>query len=64
MRIIVLAFLGLILTSLFSGLYFLLKDRGRSERMARALTVRITLSIVLFALLIIAFQLGFVTQRL
>jgi hypothetical protein len=64
MRIVVLIFLALILGSLFSGLYFLLKDRGTSQRVAKALTVRITLSIVLFALLILAFQLGFITQRL
>lgn len=64
MRLVVLLFLALILVSLFSGLYFLLTDRGRSDRMARALTVRVTLSVVLFALLILAFQLGFITQRL
>ena len=64
MRIVVLLFIGFILASLFSALYFLLKDRGRSERTARALTIRVVLSIGLFLLLLISFKLGLITQRL
>jgi hypothetical protein len=64
MRVIVLLFIAVILVSLFSALYFLWKDKGGSERMVRALTVRIVLSIVLFALLIIGHQLGFISHKL
>ena len=64
MRLIVLTFLAFIVLSLFSALYFLLKDKGGSERTARALTVRVILSISLFALLLLAFKLGFITHKL
>lgn len=63
MRIVVLLFIGLILASLFSALYFLMKDKGGSVRTVKALTVRVVLSIALFVLLLLAFQLGFMTQR-
>jgi DUF2909 family protein len=64
MRYLVLVFIAFILISLFSALYFLLKDKGRSERTVKALTIRVILSIVLFALLMLAYRLGFITQRL
>jgi hypothetical protein len=47
-----------IVASLFSGLFFLYKDRGTGERTARALTLRIGLSVTLFALLLIGFRTG------
>jgi hypothetical protein len=64
MRFIVVLFIAVILISLFSALYFLWKDKGGSERTVRALTVRIALSIVLFALLIVGYQFGFIGHRL
>jgi len=64
MRFIVLVFLALILISLFSGLYFLMKDPGNSRRTVKALTVRVVLSITLFMLLILGVHFGFITQRL
>jgi hypothetical protein len=64
MRIVVLTFLAFILVSLFSALYFLLKDKGGSERTVRALTIRVILSISLFALLLLAFKFGFISQKL
>jgi hypothetical protein len=63
-RILVILFLVFIVGSLFSALYFLIKDRGGSERMAKALTVRVVLSVVLFALLMLGYYLGFITGRL
>ena len=47
-----------IVGSLFSGLFFLYRDRGDGQRMARALTWRIGLSIALFLLLLAAFRFG------
>ena len=64
MRVIVLLFIAVILISLFSALYFLWKDKGGSERTVRALTIRIVLSIALFALLIAGYQLGFIGHKL
>jgi hypothetical protein len=64
MRFLVLIFIAFILASLFSALYFLLKDKGQSRRTAKALTVRVGLSIALFALLLLGFHFGFITNRL
>ena len=64
MRFVVIAFLAFILVSLFSGLYYVWKDRGTSTRAVKALTVRVVLSIVLFLLLILGYQLGFFTHKL
>jgi hypothetical protein len=64
MRFVVFTFLAFILVSLFSALYYVWKDRGRSDRAVKALTVRVILSIVLFALLILGYQLGFLTHKL
>ena len=64
MRFVVLAFVAFILISLFSALYFLLKDKGQSTRTVKALTIRVVLSIALFALLLLGFKLGLIPQRL
>ena len=49
-----------ILASLFSGMFFLVKDSGQSKRTVTALTVRIVLSVALFILLIVAFASGLI----
>ena len=64
MRFIVLVFIAFILFSLFSGLYYVMKDKGQSRRAVKALTIRVALSIVLFVMLLLAFHFGFITQRL
>jgi hypothetical protein len=64
MRYIVLTFVVFILASLFSALYFLLKDKGQSTRTVKALTIRVVLSIALFALLLLGFKLGLISQKL
>jgi hypothetical protein len=57
-KIIVVLFLIFIIGSLFSGLYYLIKDKGTSERTVRALTLRISLSVILFILLMIGYATG------
>ena len=57
-KIIVILFLFAIIGSLFSGLFFLMKDKGASERTVKALTVRVSLSVLLFILLMIGFATG------
>ncbi|MDH3287735.1 MAG: twin transmembrane helix small protein [Betaproteobacteria bacterium] len=64
MKILVILFVIFIVASLFSGLYFLIKDKGQGERTVRALTVRVALSVLLFALLMLGFHFGFITGRL
>ncbi len=49
-----------IVGSLFSGLWFLYKDRGEGTRTVRALTLRIGLSISLFILLLLSYRFGIV----
>ena len=64
MKIIVLIFVVLILLSLGSALYYLIKDRGGSNRTVKALTWRVALSITLFVLLMLGFHFGFITSNL
>jgi hypothetical protein len=64
MRILVLALIGLILVSLGSALFFLVRDKGQSTRTVKALAVRVALSIALFLLLMIGYKLGFIPGRL
>ena len=63
MRIIVFLFLAVILFSLGSALYYLIKDKGQSERTVKALTVRITFSIVLFLILMLGFYFGLISPQ-
>ena len=44
--------------SLFSGLFFLVKDEGRSSRVVNALTVRVTLTVLTLALISWGFYSG------
>ena len=64
MKIVVILFIVLILSSLGSALYFLVRDKGGSTRMAKALTWRVALSVALFALLMLGFHFGFITAKL
>lgn len=64
MRIIVILFIIVILGSLGSALYYMVKDRGTTARTAKALTIRIALSIILFVLLLLGFHFGLITTRL
>ena len=49
-----------ILASLGSGLFFLVKDQGKSKRTIKALSWRIGLSLSLFLFLFAAFALGII----
>ena len=59
-KLIVILLLFGVVGSLFSGLFFLYRDRGAGVRTAQALTLRIGLSILIFALLMIGFRLGWI----
>ncbi len=49
-----------IIASLAIGMIFLIKDKGRTERTAKALTLRIVLSVSLFALLMLGIFTGYI----
>ena len=55
--LIVVVLLGIFL-SLGSGLYFLVRDRGKTERMVVSLSIRVVLAVALLVLL----ALGFMTR--
>ncbi|HED52402.1 MAG TPA: twin transmembrane helix small protein [Gammaproteobacteria bacterium] len=57
-KIFIVATLVAIVVSLASGMVFLIRDKGRTERTARALTVRIGLSVALFGLIMLGIFTG------
>jgi hypothetical protein len=61
-KVVIIVFLVLIVASLGSALYYLVRDKGTSERTVKALTVRISLSIVLFVLLMAGYYFGFIPK--
>lgn len=59
-RLIIIVVFIAILASLFSGMYFMLHDKSGSTRNVKSLSIRIGLSLALFALLILAYFLGWI----
>jgi len=58
MRIIVIVALLLIFASLGSALFYLFRDRGQRDRVAKALTLRVGLSLALFLFLMVGYYFG------
>ena len=63
MRIVIVVLLFAVLASLFSGLYFVYKDKGGSNRAVISLTIRIVLSLLVFAILIASYYFGWIPER-
>lgn len=59
-KVLVVLALVAIIFSLGSAVIYMMRDRGDSKRMVKALTWRIGLSVALFILLIIAWAMGFI----
>ncbi len=53
MEIFVILLLLLILCSLGSALYYMIKDKGENTRMVKSLTIRVTLSLILFGVMML-----------
>jgi FtsH-binding integral membrane protein len=53
----------LIIASLFSALFFVMKDKGRSNRAVYALTFRVGFSVLLFLILLISYKLGWIAPH-
>ena len=62
-KIAVVVILLVILLSLGSGLFFLVRDKGQSHRTVKALTLRIALSVGLFILLMVAYAMGLIAPH-
>ncbi len=62
MRILALLFIFFILASLASALYYLIKDKGQSDRVVKALTVRVGLSLALFIILMASYYFGIIPK--
>jgi uncharacterized protein HemY len=63
MRILVLFLVFLMLAALFSGLFFLYKDKSGSDRMVKALTVRIAIAITIFLILMGSYYFGLISPQ-
>jgi putative copper export protein len=61
--LLIIAFLVLILWNLGAGLYYMLVDKGATNRTVNALTRRIGLSVALILLLILAIYMGWITPH-
>lgn len=62
MKIVIVVFLILILASLGSALFYLMKDKGTGDRTVKALTLRVALSVSLFLFLMLGYWLGLFPQ--
>ena len=64
MRILIIILLIAVIASLFSGLYFVYKDKGSTNRAVISLTIRIALSITVFLILLGSYWFGWIGERL
>lgn len=62
-RIVVIGLLVAIVGSLANALFHLATGKGDSRKMLRALTVRVGLSVALFALLMLAWRMGLISPH-
>lgn len=63
MKIVIVLFLLVIVGSLASALFYLVRDKGTSTRTVKSLTIRVGLSVTLFVMLMLAYYFGLVPQQ-
>jgi hypothetical protein len=63
MKIVIVVLLILVVVSLFSGLVFMYRDKGQSKRTVIALTIRVSLSLLIFAIVVAAHFLGWLPGK-
>ena len=59
LRVIAILLVCFIIVNLFIGLWHLLREKSSSRKMVRALTIRVVLTVILFALIIISAHFGY-----
>ncbi len=60
--IIVIALIG-ILFSLGSALFYLMRDKGATNRTVNALTIRVGISVALFLFILFSYWMGWIAPR-
>lgn len=63
MKILYSVLLLLVVVSLFSGLYFMYRDKGESKRTVTALTIRVALSLTIFVIFLIGHFTGWIPGK-
>ena len=63
MKIVILLFLLVIVGSLGSALFYLVRDKGNSTRTVKSLSIRVGLSVTLFVMLMLAYYFGLIPQQ-
>ncbi len=58
MKIIIGVLLSVVIAALFSGLYFMYKDKGQSNRTVTALTIRIAVSATIIMVFVVSYFMG------
>ncbi|MBJ6136294.1 twin transmembrane helix small protein [Marinobacter litoralis] len=61
LKVAIVVLLFAVIVSLFSGLFFLIHDGGKTRRVVNSLAVRVALSVLLLVLLLIALWSGSIT---
>jgi len=61
LKIAIVVLLLAVIVSLFSGLFFLIRDGGKSHRVVNSLAVRVTLSVLLLLVVLISLWTGDLT---
>ena len=59
-KLVIVAFLIVIVYNLGAGLYYMMTDKGQSDRTVKALTRRIGLSVLLILLVILGIWMGII----
>jgi succinate dehydrogenase/fumarate reductase cytochrome b subunit len=62
-KLIIVAFIVVIVYNLFAGLYYMITDKSKSDRTVNALTRRIALSVALILLIILGIWTGVITPH-
>ncbi|GMV28057.1 MAG: hypothetical protein AMXMBFR59_01820 [Rhodanobacteraceae bacterium] len=62
-KLIIVAFMVVILYNLGAGLYYMMVDKGTTNRTVKALTRRIALSVGLIVLVMISIGMGWITPH-
>jgi Protein of unknown function (DUF2909) len=57
--LVLLAFIGII-GSLASALFFMMRDKGKTKNMVKALAIRVGLSITLFLCILFSYWMGWI----
>ncbi len=61
LKVLIVVLMMAVLVSLFSGLFFLIRDGGKTNRVLNSLALRVALSIILLAVILIALWQGGLT---